>query len=308
MDKKVRVGILGIGGVGGFIGAPLVQHFTNSDDVELIFICRGETQKAIKNNGLRYRSQQDEIIVKPDLCSSSASEIGILDVLIITTKSYSLKAVLSEYSDVIGDNTVLITLQNMVNSKEVIREVIPEKGTILEGCIYVAAKVVEPGTIQHVGGPGKIFIGGESEHKYTWLVDLLTTGGLDITYEVNIKEILWKKFLFVAPVAGITSAFKITFGQILENEDFMNLLENMMLEIRALAAESNIDLSAEDIQNSKELLTKFPYESKSSLQLDFENNNQTEKHFLVDYVIENSSKKGFSTPSYNRVNEKIEAL
>lgn len=85
----------------------------------------------------------------------------------------------------------------------------------------------------------------------------------------------------------------------------MHILENMMVEIQSLASKNNISLTKEDIETSKDLLTKFPFESKSSLQLDFENNNQTEKQFLVDYVIENCKKHGIPTPFYESVNEKI---
>ena len=194
-------------------------------------------------------------------------------------------------------------MQNVVNAREIIRETLPELGQIMEGCIYVASNVKNPGHIQHIGGPGKIFVGGEKENK--WLIDLLTTGGLDITYVADINQILWKKYLFVAPVAAITSAYKVTFGQLLEEKNLMHILENMMIEIQSLARKNNINLTIEDIETSKDLLTKFPFESKSSLQLDFENNNQTEKAFLVDYVIENCTKNGIPTPFYESVNERI---
>ena len=195
----------------------------------------------------------------------------------------------------------------MVNASDVVREMIPDKGIILEGCIYVASIVESPGHVEHVGGPGKIFIDGEN-NKYAWVTDLLTDSGLDVTNDPNIREVLWKKFLFVAPVAALTSAYKITFGQILEDQNLMHALENMMLEIQALAIKNGINLSKEDIQNSKDLLSKFPYESKSSLQLDFENHRQTEKEFLVDYIIDNCDKLGIASPYYKQIDERIKSL
>jgi len=299
-----KIGILGIGGIGGFVGAPLAKKYKDSE-TKIIFICRGETNKAIQNEGLLFESKGETTTIFPDLVSDNPTEIGILDVLILTSKSYSIKDVLSTYKDCINEKTIIITLQNVVNAKEIIREILPEAGQIMEGCIYVASNVKKPGHIQHVGGPGKIFVGGKENKP---LIELLTAGGLDITYVENINEILWKKYLFVAPVAGITSAYKVTFGQLLEDENLMHILENMMIEIQSLAKKNNINLTNEDIETSKDLLTKFPFESKSSLQLDFENDNQTEKQFLVDYVIENAKKYGIETPFYNGVNEKIKTL
>ncbi|PTT17129.1 hypothetical protein DBR27_01700 [Flavobacterium sp. HMWF030] len=303
-SDKLKIGILGIGGIGGFVGAPLAKKYKDSS-TKIIFICRGETKKVIQNEGLLFESKGISETIFPDLVSNNPAEIGILDVLILTSKSYSINNILATYKDCVNEKTIIITLQNVVNAKEIIRETLPEVGQIMEGCIYVASNVKKPGHVQHLGGPGKIFIVGK-ENKA--LIDLLVEGGLDITYVASISEILWKKYLFVAPVAAITSAYKVTFGQLLEDQNLMQILGNMMIEIQSLGAKNNIILTNEDIETSKDLLTKFPFESKSSLQLDFENHNQTEKQFLVDYVIENAVKFGIETPYYNGVNEKINTL
>jgi 2-dehydropantoate 2-reductase len=300
-SDTIKIGIIGIGGIGGFVGAPLAKKYKNST-TKIIFICRGETKKAIQNEGLIFESKGIKETIFPDLVSDDPTKIGILDVLILTSKSYSISEILSTYKDCIDEKTIIITLQNVVNAREIVREALPNAENIMEGCIYVASNVKQPGHIQHVGGPGKIFVGGK-ENKL--LIDLLENGGLDITYVENINQILWKKYLFVAPVAAITSAYKVTFGQLLEDKNLMHILENMMIEIQLLAIENDSHLTNEDIVTSKDLLTKFPFESKSSLQLDFENNNQTEKRFLVDYVIENAKKHRIETPFYNAVNEKI---
>ncbi|KFF15777.1 ketopantoate reductase family protein [Flavobacterium hydatis] len=301
-SNTIKIGILGIGGIGGFVGAPLAKKYKDTN-TKIIFICRGETKNAIQDEGLIFESKGTKETIFPDLVSDNPTEIGILDVLIITSKSYSVNEILATYKDCISADTIIITLQNVVNAREIVRETLPELGQIMEGCIYVASNVKKTGHVQHVGGPGKIFVGGEKENK--WLIDLLATGGLDITYVDNINQILWKKYLFVAPVAGITSAYNVSFGQLLEDKNLMHTLEGMMIEIQSLASKNNISLTKEDIETSKDLLTKFPFESKSSLQLDFENNNQTEKQFLVDYVIENCEKHGILTPFYESVNEKI---
>lgn len=302
-SDTLKIGILGIGGIGGFVGAPLAKKYKNTA-TNIIFICRGETKKVIENEGLLFESKGRAETIFPDLVSDNPTEIGVLDVLILTSKSYSISNVLTSYKDCITEKTIIITLQNVVNAKEIIQETLPQVEKIMEGCIYVASNVRKPGHVQHLGGPGKIFVGGKENKD---LIDLLATGGLDITYVANINEILWKKYLFVAPVAAITSAYKITFGQLLRDQNLMQILGNMMIEIQSLAAKNNIILTNEEIETSKDLLTKFPFESKSSLQLDFENQNQTEKQFLVDYVIENANRYGIESPYYNGVNEKIKA-
>ncbi|GAB3169135.1 2-dehydropantoate 2-reductase N-terminal domain-containing protein [Telluribacter humicola] len=84
-----RIGIIGIGGIGGFIGAPLVNYYSQTDGVEIVFICRGETLKSISSRGLILKAAEKEIVAHPVLVSDDAKHIGKLDAVFITTKPCS---------------------------------------------------------------------------------------------------------------------------------------------------------------------------------------------------------------------------
>jgi 2-dehydropantoate 2-reductase len=45
---KMKIGIVGIGGVGGYFGGKLAREYGNSGQHEIIFIVRGEHLSAIK--------------------------------------------------------------------------------------------------------------------------------------------------------------------------------------------------------------------------------------------------------------------
>ena len=79
---KTRIGILGLGGVGGYFGGLLAKAYQKTDNVEIVFIARGETQKAISESGLKIVTDETETVVFPDLVSNNPDEIGILDYLI----------------------------------------------------------------------------------------------------------------------------------------------------------------------------------------------------------------------------------
>lgn len=298
----MKIGILGLGGVGGFVGSPLAS--LHIEDLQVVFICRGESRKAILENGLTLTSQGQNITARPDIVSDNPEEIGLLDYLIIATKSYSLLSVIKEYSSCLNQDSVVITLQNMVNAKEMITEEFSNQFRILEGCIYVAANIESPGIIRHIGGPGKIIVGGEYRPPDEKFINICQKSGLDISFEENIKPVLWSKYLFVAPIAAITTAYDITFGQLRENEELMSLARSLMMEIYLLADAKGIKLPDTIIDASLSLLSKFSYDSKSSLQVDFElGKKQTEKEFFIDYIISESKKNGL--PNFNRINKEI---
>lgn len=45
----IRIAIVGLGGVGGFIGGLLAHKYKNSGNIEITFICRGEHKKNSRN-------------------------------------------------------------------------------------------------------------------------------------------------------------------------------------------------------------------------------------------------------------------
>ncbi|MGB5820946.1 MAG: 2-dehydropantoate 2-reductase [Saonia sp.] len=303
----MKIGVLGIGGIGGFIGAPLARFYTkNQTEVEIVFICRGKTKTAVSEKGLIFHHDNKTEFLHPHLVSDNPNEIGELDVLIMATKSYALIEALEDFNLCLNSDSVVITLQNMVNSKDLIFNKFDKNLNLLEGCIYVASNIKAPGNIEHLGGSGKIFVGGVKEkNEHTELLSVMKAAGIDISYEEEILPVLWKKYLFVAPVATITTAYDVTFGELLENKPLMLILEDMMKELRKLAISKGIKLTNKDIETALSLLSKFPFESKSSLQIDYEKNKPNEKEFLINYVIEECIKEDIHCPTYHQTNKLI---
>lgn len=308
-DKHIRIGILGMGGVGSFIGAKLTTNYQKNKKTKIIFICRGKTKENISNNGLYLISSDREINSNPDLATDRPDEIGLLDILIIATKSFSLSKAINQYQNCLKKETIIIPLQNGVSAKEVISNNLNYKSTnILEGCIYVTSNIEKPGVVNHVGGPGKIFFGNSGTSDFKWVEKILTKGGLDATYTKDIKEILWKKYLFVSPLAAMTTAQGITFGELAESSEHMNQLKRMMYEVQEVAKQYDVTLTDKDVEESLSMLSNFPYQSKSSLQLDFENEkDKTEKYSLVDFIIEKGEQYDVNVDNYKDMNKKIAA-
>ncbi|MEP6645712.1 MAG: 2-dehydropantoate 2-reductase N-terminal domain-containing protein [Saprospiraceae bacterium] len=48
----MKIVISGIGGLGGYFGGQLAKHFEYSDDLEIIFMTRGDNLQVIRENGL----------------------------------------------------------------------------------------------------------------------------------------------------------------------------------------------------------------------------------------------------------------
>ncbi|MBU2060242.1 MAG: 2-dehydropantoate 2-reductase, partial [Bacteroidetes bacterium] len=60
---KTRIGILGLGGVGGYFGGLLAKAYKDSETVEIVFIARGKTLEIVSKSGLKLITDEAETIV-----------------------------------------------------------------------------------------------------------------------------------------------------------------------------------------------------------------------------------------------------
>ena len=299
-----RIGIVGMGGVGGFIGALLANKFYESEEVQIVFIAKGKSRDAIEKYGIQLILPNEERVVgKPALVSSRAEEIGILDALVFCVKSYSLRESLQMYQSCIGDETLVVTLQNMVAAEKMVAQEL-DRGIALPGCIYVISNTIEHGVVKHMGGLGKVLIGGEID-KVNWLYQAFKDAGINIEHKVEIQSMIWSKFLFVSPLAMVTAAHKVSLGQLFESEKLEQQLIGLMKEVEELAKVKGIELQEDTIERSVELAKSFPYEGKTSFQLDIENKKPNELDTLGIYIVNASIQEGIEASYYQKAIEQL---
>ena len=133
----MRIGILGIGAVGGFFGGKLAETFAGSA-VEIVFLAREQTAAAIQRDGFHLKLPTGDLFVHPTV-SADGARVGPLDVLFVTTKSYHLESALAQFATCITTQTLIIPLLNGVDARGHIQRMFPEN-TVADGCVYLVAR------------------------------------------------------------------------------------------------------------------------------------------------------------------------
>jgi len=299
-QKKTRIAIAGIGGVGGYLGGKLAAYYANSSQVEIIFIARGEMAAAIQNNGLLLHSNDRYYHCFPGLTSDDPAAIGSIDIFILCTKSFSGVAILQKYAQCLTHNSLVITAQNTVNGREILTPWLPEGVQLMEGIMYIASNIQKPGEVHHISGPATFSFGtaGEISPVGEEVAVLFRAAGIQADFTIAIQPVLWKKFMFVSPIAIVTALFDITFSGILDNPPAKDLYCNLVQELMQLAIVMGVAIDSNTIQHNLSLLEKFTGQVKSSFQLDLEQGKPAEVEALVTYVIKAGRLYGIPTPYY----------
>ncbi|MEX2512824.1 MAG: 2-dehydropantoate 2-reductase [Cyclobacteriaceae bacterium] len=297
MNSKKRIAIIGIGGVGGFIGAKLLLS-PQTEPVEITFFARGNTFKKIQEKGLVFESEGKTDVVHPH--HLYAKPQGTYDVVIIATKSFSLESATKEYAGIIGKHTSVLPLQNMVNAAELIKGITPD-AIVLDGCIYLISNLIKPGHIKHLGGPGKIITSISPEKNHEWFYRYMNQAGIPIESRADALQEIWKKFLFISTLGTFTAACDLSFGDVIKDPQLTQTWIQLMEELALLAQSEGFALGAADIDHFLSFIRDFPEAAKSSFQLDVENGRKGEKEFLVDFVIQRSQEKGLDAKTYQKM-------
>jgi 2-dehydropantoate 2-reductase len=299
----MRIGIVGIGGVGGYFGGKLAREYENSNEHEIIFIARGEHLKVIKKNGLQLFTKERDYITRPKIATDNPAEAGVFDLVFFCTKSYSLESSAQQFSYCINKNTVVIPLLNGVNSAERLRTVLPQTN-VLGGSVYIISFTKEPGVVYQKDGTCKLTFGTDdtqSAKKYSYILDILLQAKIDAILTDKISEALWTKYLLMCPLASLMSATNKTYGAIWADSSLRKKARDMMLEVVAVANARHFFLPENAVDKSMEMVAGFSHNSKTSMQLDRENGRQTEIDALTAYLCKAGKESGVPTPLHDEI-------
>ena len=298
----MRIGIVGIGGVGGYFGGKLAREYENSGQHEIIFIVRGQHLAAIKEKGLQLFTREDDYVVRPALSTDNPAQSGIFDLVFFCVKSYHLESSALELKVNIKKNTVVIPLLNGINSGERLRAVLPDVD-IVRGCVYISSFIEKPGVVRQTEGSCKLIFGtdDESANQYKYILDILLQARIDAKLTDKISKVLWTKYLLMCPLGSLTSATGKTYGGIMADQILRQKLRSMMQEVATVARARNISLPENAVEKTLELVGSFAYETKTSMQMDREKGKQMEIDTLTAYICKAGKESGIPTPLHNEI-------
>ena len=301
-EKRMKIAIVGIGGVGGYYGGLLAKQYSDDENVEIVFIARGDHLERIKKNGLNLITEKGTFTARPDLAIDTPSGCGIFDCVIFCVKTYGLEESAKLLWPSIDENTVVMSLLNGVDNADRLRAVL-NKGNIYNGCVYIGAHIVRPGVVQQAGSLNKLFFGNESNDKIeaNHIENILKEANIDAQYRTDIENIVWEKYVLISAFATATTFLGKTMRGIIDSQKGKKLLDDLLTEVLRVSEAKQIELP-KNIR--KEIIAKvsaFPPEMKTSMQMDFEKGNPTEIETFTGYIVREAGRYGLSAPTYERI-------
>lgn len=304
MNKK-HIVIIGLGGVGGYFGFKINQLNETSEAYKVTFAARGETYEKVKENGLILLSPEHSAAhTFPDALEQQIIDIKDPDLILICVKEYDLENVCTQLKQIIHKDTVLLPMMNGADIYERIRAAIPDN-VILPACIYVASHIKEKGTVEHKGKAGKMIMGRDPQHftaDINWIAELMKKSKIDIDFKDSALTDIWTKFIFIASFGPVTAKYNSSIGTVCTDARQKQEAAEIMKEIKRIADQKEIHLSADIIEETFEKAGAFPFETPTSLQLDIHSGKKdNELELFAGAVLKYGAELNIETPFTERV-------
>ena len=303
----MKITVVGIGGVGGYYGALLARHYSDNKDSEIVFIARGKHLEEIKASGLQLLSEKESFTVRPDTATDDPSGCGTFELVLFCVKGYDLEESTKLIAPHIDENTIIISLLNGVDNAERLKSIL-RKGKILNGCVYIGAHILRPGVVRQVGGSCKLFFGNESDEIIDGkrIQNMLKAANIDAEYRNDIRNIVWEKYLFISPFANATTFMKKTMRELLDNAEGKALLEGLLWEVVNIAKAQRVKIPENMREVTISKASTFPYETKTSMQMDFEKGKKAEIETFTGYIVKEGRKHQIAVPNHEMVYEALQ--
>ncbi len=298
----MNVAVVGLGGIGGYYGGKLALRYGGSTEHRIVFIARGEHLTAIREKGLRLMTVEGDFTVAPHLATDRPDEAGACDLVLFCVKGYDMEAAAAGLLPLLHEKTVILPLLNGVDISQRLRALL-SKGVVLSGCVHISTFIETPGVIRQVGGTCQLFFGpddGKTE-AYGPLEDFLKAANIKAELSAEIAVRLWTKYIFMSPMAGVTSLTGKTFGGVMADEKASKMVRGLMGELACLAHAKGITLPTDSIEAAIEKAVRYRYETKSSMQLDYERGRRTEMDTFIGYVVRAGRALGLPMPMYEEL-------
>ena len=284
---------MGAGGVGGYFGARLAQS-----GADVTFIARGAHGAAIREKGLKVFSPNGDVLVHPAKAVSDPAMIGPVDVVLFCVKLWDVDIAAEACKPLIGPDTAVICFQNGVDAEDRVAAVLGERHAV-GGVAAIAALIEEPGVIRHTGTMAWLKYGepnGGASPRLEAFDAACKKAGFEASVSPDITADIWRKFAFLAPLAGTTAATRMPIGPILADPDARRLFADLIAETVAVgrARGARLEDGIEDKQVA--FAEGLPGEMKASMLGDLERGNRLELEWLTGAVVRLGRELGVPTP------------
>ena len=290
----MKIAVVGSGALGGFFGFTFAD---NGQEVILVDI-DSERVKAIQESGLTVTTKEKEKNLSIPI-HSKTEDVGPVDLVFFSVKSYSTLEAARSLIPLMGEKTLVMSIQNGIGNVEKIASVVGAE-RVIGGITAHSFQMLGPTHIRYVGGAGHLHMGkidGNNTSPVHEIAELLRKGGIEVEVNEEIHDYIWYKLLINTPINAIAAITRLKNGEMAKNEEVRRLMRIVADEALEVAQAENIRVLMEEhpVEICVSALSAAS-ENKASMLQDVEAKRLTEIDAINGAIVERGDKLGVPIP------------
>jgi 2-dehydropantoate 2-reductase len=279
--SKMKVLILGAGGVGGYFGSRLIEA-----GADITFLVREKRQQFLQERGLEVESPHGNLRLKVQTITAQTVRPSF-DLILLAPKAYDLDSSLSSLENAIGKDTVLLPF---LNGMAHISKLDARYGArrVMAGVAHIAAELTDAGVVRQLASSHSLTFGSRDpahESIARCFFTLCQRSKFDTIYSESVQEVLWTKWTFLATLAAATTMCRGSAGQIMATKGGAQLIRKMYTECLSVAAMYGFPISGDARQKALAVLTQSGSHLTASMLRDLLSGHRTEHDHILGEMV-----------------------
>jgi 2-dehydropantoate 2-reductase len=299
MNKvDLRVGVIGVGAIGGFYGGLLARSGRN-----VRFLLRSE-YSAVAAAGIRIESKDHgDMHLDRIQAYRSPEDMPPCDWLLLSTKAVSNTEVAPVLARIAAPGARVIVMQNGLGVEDELHKQLPPDLHLIGGLCYTGVQHLGPGHLRHIAYSG-LHLGYHSGPAATpaeraAVLDeglaLFAETGVAAQTVADLTGARWQKLLWNIPFNGLSVLLDCGITELVENPDTYALAWSMMDEVARAADRCGHPLPANAVTNTM-ALTSFRQNYYPSMVYDYHHRRPMELEPIYDAPLRAARGAGVDMP------------
>ena len=236
----MEIAIVGAGILGSIFG---IIFSGKGFDVTLIEVLE-ERVRLIAREGLWMQWPNCKRSHSRVSITSDVGGVGVKDLVMVCVKGYHTRSAIESALSMVGDDTIVLSIQNGLGNLEVIAEVVgPQR--VVGGITAHSGMPVSMNEVRYVGGLGPLLVigpyDGESRPGFEDMVKQFQGVDLDVHTTPDINNIIWKKLIANVSTNVVAALTGLTGGTAVHHEPSVQIINGLSQELAQVARAKGID-------------------------------------------------------------------
>jgi 2-dehydropantoate 2-reductase len=280
---RVRIAVMGSGGVGGYFGARLVKG-----GADVHFVARGSHLAAMREHGLAVEGGPEPIHLPKVNVTDDPRTIGPVDLVMFCVKLWDTESAARQLLPIMKPETGVISFQNGVQKDDMLRPIFGDKA-LMGGVAYVGLVFGE--------------YDGRRSERVEAFYQACKRGGINAEISDDVRRSLWEKYVVLVAMSGATTAMRHTIGPIRSNPLTRQFLLDLAKEVVAVGLAHGVALPADYAEQRIPFFDGWPPEMTTSMHHDLQQGKPLEVRWLCGGVVDLGAQVGVPTPMNRAVRD-----